>query len=206
MLLIVNNNLVKGGVIVAVLWYHWFNPEIENSRNREKIILTIFGCIIALSIGRLMNNFLPYRARPIGNPEFHFHYLLSDFPGIDKWNSFPSDHAMLFFSLATGVFLISRRWGILSFVYVIIIICLPRIYLGFHHLTDILAGALIGTVITYLVSFSKKMQTCSKNIIVLFEQFPGTAYALFFILSFQIATLFSASRILFNSIVQVIFK
>ena len=206
MFLIVGNSLVKGGVIIAVLWYLWFNEKSKNSQSSEKTIITLFSCIVAVAVGRSLNNFLPYRARPILNPEFDFPYQISEFSWLNTMSSFPSDHAILFFSLATGIFIISKKWGTFSLAYVMFIICLPRIYLGFHYFTDILAGAAIGILITLTIYNLKIIKILSKRLIILSNKFPGLFYALLFILSYQIATLFDDSRNLIQSIIHFILR
>jgi hypothetical protein len=60
---------------------------------------------------------------------------------LSGWSSFPSDHACLFFALATGLCLISPVIGGLALLHASLIVSLPRIYLGLHYPTDVLAGA-----------------------------------------------------------------
>ena len=204
MFLIVNNDLLKGGVVITVLWYLWFNEKSTNSQTSEKTIITLFSSIIAITVGRSLNNFLPYKARPILNPEFDFPYQIDEFSWLNTWSSFPSDHAILFFSLATGIFIISKKWGTFSLAYVTFIICLPRIYLGFHYFTDILAGAAIGILIVLTIYNVKITKILSNRIIILSNKFPGLFYALSFILSYQIATLFNDSRKLIEAIIHFI--
>ncbi|WP_339916564.1 phosphatase PAP2 family protein [Yeosuana marina] len=196
MFAIVDNSLVKGGVMMAVLWYLWFNKNSLRSYNREKISLTLYTTILAIFIGRGLANLLPFRARPILNPEFNFPYELY---GLDTWSSFPSDHAILFFALATGIFRVSKKWGLFSYAYVIVLICLPRIYLGFHYPTDVLAGAAIGVFLIWAISVLKISRRLEKKTITLSIKYPGIFYSCLFILSYQIATLFDDSRHLVNS-------
>ena len=205
MALIVSNKLVKGGVIVAVLWYLWFNEKSKNSNNREKIISTLYGCIIAIVVGRGLANLLPFRARPLLNPEFDFNYKIASLSSLETWSSFPSDHAVLFFSLATGVFLVSKKWGIISYFYVLFVICFPRIYLGLHYPTDILAGAIIGISIIWGISVLKIFKRFSGKTLALSFKFPGLFYVCFFILSYQIASLFDESRNLVSPLLHYIF-
>lgn len=205
MFLIVHNDLIKGGVIIAILWYLWFDDKNKSSDSRVKIIITLYASIIAIIVGRGLALTLPYRARPILNPDFDFTYQISEFSWLNSWSSFPSDHAILFFSLATGIFLISKKWGMLSYAYVLFVICFPRIYLGFHFPTDILAGAGIGIFMMWGISVSNILGSLSNKTIAISIKYPGVFYACFFILSYQIATLFNASRSLISAVFHYIY-
>ncbi|MBC8769833.1 phosphatase PAP2 family protein [Arenibacter sp. BSSL-BM3] len=205
MFLIVHNELVKGGVIIAILWYLWFNVKIIPSHGRGKIITTLYGTIGAIIVGRCLANVLPYRARPILNPEFAFTYQIDEFSWLNTLSSFPSDHAILFFSLATGIFSISKKWGVFSFVYVFLIICFPRIYLGFHYFTDIFVGGVIGVLMMWLILKVEPSKRLSRYIMKYSSINPGLFYACFFILSYQIVTLFNESRALASYVFKHIF-
>ena len=79
------------------------------------------------------------------------------------WSSFPSDHAILFMALAVAIFLASRRFGWLALTYTTLCIIGPRVYLGWHWPTDVLAGALLGAafaaerygVVPDMINFAK---------------------------------------------------
>jgi undecaprenyl-diphosphatase len=192
MLLIWDNNLVKGGALIALLWCLWFSDKNYKPNMRAQMISSIIACIVAIIVARALALGLPFRARPFLNPNLFFPTHLDI--GIEKWSSFPSDHAVMFFSLATGIFLISRKLGILAYTYVLLFICFPRIFLGLHYPTDILVGALIGVFITWLISFPRISQPLTRRILEFSLKYPGIFYALFFLLSFQIAILFDDSR------------
>lgn len=206
MFAIVNNNLVKGGVIVAILWYLWFDERSNNLAGQTQIMKTLFSSVIAIVTGRALNNLLPYKPRPILNPEYDFSYQADDLSWLNQYSSFPSDHALLFFALATGIFLVSKKWGIVSYTYVLVVICFPRVYLGFHYFTDILAGAVVGIAITLIVSRLKPSKILAEKVIELSERYPGISYAIFFVLSYQMATLFTDARELISSTLNGILK
>lgn len=139
------NNFVKGGVLMVLLWWLWFRVEEERHPYREHVLATLASCIVGLSVARVLALTLPFRLRPIHDPSVHFQVPNMANPAVlDQWSAFPSDHATLFFALATGIWCASRSLGLLTFVYIILMICLPRIYLGLHYPTDILAGGVIG--------------------------------------------------------------
>jgi undecaprenyl-diphosphatase len=199
MFLIVENTLIKGGAVIAVIWYLWFQKNDPNVH--LKIISCFLACIVAIIVGRGLALSLPFRARPILNPEFDFSYTADKLPWVNTWSSFPSDHAVLFFSLATGIYFISKVWGLATFSYIAIVICFPRIYLGLHYPTDILTGALVGIFISWLISRLKTTKKLSKKIMKFANKYPGIFYVCFFLITYQIATLFEDSQAIIRFIV-----
>ena len=151
----VHVHLLKGGVVMAVLWWLWFRgagPDQE--RTRQRLILTMAGGIAGVAIARTLAALLPMRLRPIHEPGIEFVLPLGmEATVLDGWSSFPSDHAVLFFALATGFWFVSRVAGAVTLAYAAVIICLPRIYLGLHYPTDILAGALVGIAVASAVQW-----------------------------------------------------
>ena len=101
-----NSELAKGQLFMLLFWWFWFAQEPRRKRNREIIAATFVAAFAAIVLGRVLAAFLPFRVRPSFNKELGFVSL----PGTDwsrSWSSFPSDHAMLFAALATGLFDIS---------------------------------------------------------------------------------------------------
>ena len=58
--------------------------------------------------------------------------------------SFPSDHATFAFAIAVGLFLVSKRVGVLALI-LAALIGLARVYTGEHYVSDVIGGALIGS-------------------------------------------------------------
>lgn len=108
--------------------------------------------------------------------------------------SFPSDNAVLFFTLAAGLFFASRRVGVILFLYAAFVVCLPRMYLGVHWPTDILAGAALGVGLGWLGARERVRRAISRPVLAWLDREPGWFCAGLFLLTYQVASLFSDSR------------
>jgi membrane-associated phospholipid phosphatase len=60
--------------------------------------------------------------------------------------SFPSDHATMAVALAAGLWIVSRRLGAIAAILAAVEAC-SRVYLGQHYPHDVLAAAVLGTVV-----------------------------------------------------------
>jgi undecaprenyl-diphosphatase len=187
-----NSDLVKGGVVMAVLWTAWVVQADEEKRTRAMILAGIAGALLALFLARVLAYMAPMRVRPLLAPNLHFHAPLGLPPQTNwtSWSSFPSDHAALFFALAWPVWAISRRAGAALTAYIVTVICLPRLYIGIHYFTDVFAGAVIGLTCSAFISERPISRLLINPILSWSERYPVSFYLVFSLLTFQIATLF----------------
>ena len=187
-----NSDLMKGGVMVAGLWWTWFRPSSNSRLNRSYLLNALLGAVVALFIARILAHALPLRIRPILDPSLHFRvpFGAPDQSNWTIWSSFPSDHAALFFALLTGIWLACRTAGIVLLFYVLIAISFPRIYIGIHYPTDVLAGAALGAGSVLLISWGKIRNLWSGRVLNWIEHWPAPGYALLFLVTFEIGTLF----------------
>jgi undecaprenyl-diphosphatase len=199
---VANSYFLKGQILMLVFWWLWFRPTRNESRQgHEVLIATLIACVIALTLGRFLVWSLPFRLRPIDNPVFHFNLPFPvDRSNARGWTSFPSDHAILFVALAVGFFYTSRFVGSLAILYVAAVVCFPRIYLGFHYLTDVGAGALIGAGITSVLNGEKIRKRITGFALAWHDTRPQLFYAGMFLLTYQVASLFDPIRHLLSSI------
>ncbi len=195
LVLISVNNLIKGGILLGLFWYLLIQGNQKGEKWGDYLFAGIVGAILSILLSRLLAHLLPYRVRPLLTPEINYQIPI----GMDKdfligWSSFPSDHAALFFALATTIFLVSRRMGLLMFIYVLVFICIPRVYLGYHWATDIIAGGLIGAGSALLCCQSQVRKIINFPAHWLFTRNSPLFYTLFFLLTYQVITLFDDLR------------
>lgn len=199
------NHMLKGAVFMTIVWWAWFRKDPGHPHNREHIVATMFSCAVAMAVGRLLALTLPYRLRPLHDERLNlvlpYGVKLTDF---DQLSSFPSDHAVLFFALATGLCFTSRRIGAFALAYAAVGIALPRLYLGFHYPSDILAGAMVGITIAFLGNRYLAQGKCVQAVVSLSQSAPHYFYPLFFLLTFQMAELFESSRWILGGMFKVV--
>lgn len=152
-LLLSRNYVLKAGPIVAMLGWMWFERGEVGARARRRILGGLIASCLAVLGARIISFVVPFRERPVGSGVLDFvvpYGVIRE--GLLDWNAFPSDTATLFFGLAATIFLVSRRAGLLAFCHVAIVAGFARVYLGYHHPTDILAGAVLGVGAVWLVT------------------------------------------------------
>lgn len=185
-------NLFKGGVVLTALWAVWASGR---PQARETVLATLFGSFVSLGIARGIANLLPYRERPASNPALHFRLptgMITE--RLIHWSAFPSDHAALFIGLAAGVWLVSKRGGALLFGYCVAFILFPRLYLGVHHPTDLIAGSLIGLGCVLGACQPQARGQIARPLLRVEALHPGLFYAAFFLLTFETGELFDGAR------------
>lgn len=191
------SDLLKGGVVMGVVWAVWLLAREDQGRIRGALLSALFGSLIALFVARVLAYVTPLRIRPLLDGALHFRAPigLPAQTNWTSWSSFPSDHAALFFALAWGVWLASKRTGRWLLGYVVVVVCLPRLYIGIHYASDLLAGALLGILFTSLLHTVLFRRLIGRHVLAWEERWPGVFYFLFFLLAYQVATLFWDLRV-----------
>lgn len=181
--------------IVALVWALWFRKH-ERALNRSDIAAGLVGVIAAFVIGRLLQDLLPERPRPLfsGAHDFVLPFYVDD-RALAKWSSFPSDHAVISFALATIIFLISRPPGLACYFWSFFVVCLPRVYGGLHYASDILAGAVIGiSAVVVSVKALSEWPWLVQRMLAMETNYPSAFYGSAFVFSYQVVTLFDDFR------------
>ena len=188
---------MTGGVATSLFWWAWFSEGKTKEQARETIICGLAASFAALFVARGLAALLPFRSRPYLNAELQFrppHGTAQYYFDLIHWSSFPSDHAVLYFSLATCVFLVSWRVGIVAYCHALFVVCLPLMYLGEHYPTDILAGAFLGAGLGCLSRIARLRTSLARAPLRLLHYSSASFYLCFYLCSFLFATNFDSLR------------
>jgi membrane-associated phospholipid phosphatase len=182
---------------IVGLWVLWFS---KIPKFRPAVVEAFFGMFAAIAFSKVIQVFLPQRLRPLhsGNPDFVLP-LGVDPHALEHWSSFPSDHAALFFAASTTIWRVSRPLGSACYLWSIFVVCIPRIYVGYHYASDILAGAALG-VFTALVIARPLQVTFMPWIAAVEKRYPPVFYATFFIVSYELMSAFIEARLVGTAI------
>lgn len=195
-----NLDLCKGAVVMSFVWGLWFFARGDQRRNQQALLSGILGSLVSLFVARVLAYVAPFRVRPVldGDLDFKPPIGLPDQSNWTIWSAFPSDHAALFFALAFGVWLVSRRAGWILTVYLIVFVAFPRIYIGIHYPSDILAGAALAIIAVVLADLPPLCRRWMRPVDWLMSKSKPLFYGILFLVSYEIATIFYDVRVLLS--------
>jgi undecaprenyl-diphosphatase len=186
-----SNYLLKTGLIMTLLYWVWFREDKKSGDHRETLVFGLTASCAAVLAARALSFALPFRERPLRNPDLHFALPHSvGLNAIEGWSSFPSDNATLFFGVASCIFLVSRRAGILALCHTILVVAFARVYLGYHYPTDILGGAAIGIGAVSLIHIPSVRTAITRLPMQWLRTHPQSFQTAICVLVFLIATTF----------------
>jgi undecaprenyl-diphosphatase len=197
-IMVASSHLLKGGVMMTLLWWAWFTPP-ASERRRVGIVAAFVAVGVAIPAARVLQLASAYRPRPVHDPLLGVHVPIGMPVGaMSDWSSFPSDHATAFFALAVALFAVSRRLGAIGCVWALLVVSLPRVYLGWHYPSDIAGGAVLGAATAVAVRTRPLLAGVATPIAHLATWRPQAFYACLFLLTFQFATLLEDARTLLS--------
>lgn len=190
-------DVLQGSVAVGIIWHLWFRPDPERARHREDLLAAVAGGFLALIACRAASLLMPLRARPLHATTVQMVVPTGLDPGILNGHSaFPSDHAALSFALAIGVGLVSRRAGALLMLQAAFLVCLPRVYLGLHYPTDIVGGAVLGTIAALSVARPGFHAWFTRPLLAWETRSPAMFYPVMILVTLQAASMMEGLRAL----------
>jgi membrane-associated phospholipid phosphatase len=135
------NRLVSGFVFAAAVYYFWSLRDGRTEWRRARTLEAIAACVAAVIFTLALRPFVG-ALPPSQTPEFQGlfpRYLWTSGEG----NSFPSHSTLVYFVMSAGLWPLSRRISAILCAWVLLAVSLPRVYIGGHYPTDVLASVAI---------------------------------------------------------------
>jgi undecaprenyl-diphosphatase len=150
------NNLLLDWLIIAVTQFgvpllvllvvvQWWGKS-ERIHVRHVCVAAGLSFLVGLCVNQVILLFL-HRLRPYDADISHL--IIS---GSSDW-SFPSDHATAVFSIAASFLLHGFGRRGLAFLVAALVVCVSRVYVGTHYVSDVLGGASTGLVAAGVIRF-----------------------------------------------------
>lgn len=156
---------MKYFLLFGIIMY-WFTREQEN---RIMIISSMFAFVVAEVFGAIAG------AIHSNNQPFAELSNVNQLIGHAIDNSFPSDHAIEFFSICITFLLFKKN---LRYVWlaIAILVSISRVWVGVHYPADILVGAILGIIGAALCYWIIPQLNVIKKLLAIYEQ--GEDYVL----------------------------
>lgn len=122
--------------MIAILGIQWFT---EKKQNQKAVFFAVLSACAAMLIGSLVISPAVRHPRPFVTHQVH--QLVAHAADY----SFPSDHAMLAFSIAFSVLLVKRGTGLFLLV-LAFVTGFSRVYVGVHYPADIAGSVVLSAV------------------------------------------------------------
>ena len=194
-----NNSLFRGFPLFFSLPALWFSGDDRERRGR--MLAGLLAVCLATIVSVWLQFHVAIHIRPILDPALHLETVVPPWTW-DRMSSFPSDTATLFFGLAAVVFVEQRLVGLFCFVWVAVIIAIPRVIFGFHYASDIIGSLVLGSACVFIFAGSPYPRRLFDRTLMLFEGRMYIVHALFFVFLAEASNLFLSLEALGKELVR----
>lgn len=193
---VADSALLKGGVFLAAYWWIWFEADESGVHGqRRNLVVALLSAAVVAVASRLLQVCLPFHLRPLHTLGLGLRLPFGVDPRtLNDFSSFPSDHAVLFFALSVPLWMRSRWLGAAAAVWTLLVICLPRLYLGYHWTSDVIAGAVIGVALMLVLCRVIGATGLPDRVVRFSATHPPAFYAVAWLLTLELAVLFGDLR------------
>lgn len=192
--LLVDMDLLRLGPLIGVLVYVWVAPRGRIEDRPEFVLRSFAGIVLATMASRLLQASLPERPRPRHALETLAFPSLGHLQALEDWSSFPSDTATFVFAVVAAIAVRSRPLACLAAAWATAFVCFPRLYLGYHYLSDLVAGAVLGVVLMGFTQWLPLSPRITCQVHRLAERHPALGVALLVLVGYELITTFRALR------------
>ena len=227
------NDLAKAGVIGCCFLAAWYGGKTSDTTNvrRKVLITTLIAAVFVITTTKLLSHtiFLPrpdiqsqkiYRLEgdqlvkmkrmPVRVPldessQKDYRALLSGDVQTNDLGSFPSDHAGFFIAISLGIWLASRRLGLIALGWTLFVILAGKMIDGQHTPLDIAAGAAIAITEVSILQYAarKRIGRLLDRVTPLTLRYSALSSAAIFLVAFEMSSTLIHVRAFFGLLVAV---
>ena len=213
-----DNDLAKAGVIGGCFLAAWYGGKSVDSTNarRKILITTLIAAVCVITTTKVLSKtiFLPrpeiqsqkiYRLEgdqlvemkrmPVRvmldeTSQKDYRALLSGEIETNDLGSFPSDHAGFFIAISLGIWLASRRLGLLALGWSVFVILAGKMISGQHTPLDVAAGATVAIVELAMVQYvvRRKLGGWLDKLSGLTLRYSAMSSAIVFLIAFEVSS------------------
>ena len=195
-----NNSLLRGFPLFFAVPALWFS---NGEERRGRMLAGLLAVCLATIFSVWLQFHINVHTRPILDPTLHLETVIPLWTW-DRTSSFPSDTATLFFGIAAVVFAEERFVGVFCFVWVAVIIAIPRIIFGFHYPSDIIGSLMLGPACVFIFVRSSYPRRMFERTLILFEGRMYIVHALLFVFLAEASNLFLSLEALGKQLVRLL--
>jgi undecaprenyl-diphosphatase len=163
-----NNSLFRGFPVFFSFVALWFADDSRERRSR--MLAGLLATCVATGLTLWMQLHLATHTRPFLDPAIPLNIIEPHWRlDWDRTGSFPSDTATLYFALATVIFLENRLVGLFCFLWVSVIIAVPRVIFGWHYPTDIVGSLVLALACVLLFNSIPHLRVLFERVLIAFE-------------------------------------
>jgi len=141
----IRHGVLGGSWYAATLFILWMRSAAPGQeKTRRRILTTLLGSLLAVLLTVIAGAVISWPP-PIRNPSLAGLYP-PDFQGNPNVNCFPSQSTAVYVAVAAGIGSLNPVAGWVLGVGAVVLGGLPRIYVGGHYPSDVVAGLLLGLV------------------------------------------------------------
>jgi membrane-associated phospholipid phosphatase len=228
-----DNDLAKAGVIGCCFLAAWYGGKtIETTNARRKILITtLIASVFVIGTTKVLSHtiFLPrpdiqtqkifrlegdqlveMKRMPTRIPldeasQKDYRALLSGDVQTNDLGSFPSDHAGFFITIALGIWLASRRLGLLALGWTVFVILAAKMISGQHTPIDIAAGGAVALVELSIIQYAAQQRfgKLLDKLTPLTLRYSALSSAIIFAVMFEVSSTLTHVRAFFGLLAAV---
>jgi len=212
-----DNDLAKAGVVGCCFLAAWYGGKSTDTNTRRKILIaTLVAAVFVITTTKVLSKtiFLPrpeiqtqkiYRLEgdqlvemkrmPVRimldeTSQKDHRALLSGEIETNDLGSFPSDHAGFFIAISLGIWLASRRLGLLAVGWTLFVILAAKMISGQHTPLDVAAGAAVAISELAMIQYvlRKRFNGWLDRLTGLTLRYSALSSALIFLVAFEVSS------------------